>query len=237
MAETKPDELTETALAMLAAPLGDTWAVVEYLAAHTDALTAAQRCGELMRQLYAKKDLPRSVAIGRAGVQFGLAGAARVADPKQVDALRSAAKTIAYNLAANTWPGWDEQGISITAADLAVGRDAARTNLRLARELNKGDIPTSRAHWLLGAHQLAAGDRASARNSFVQASRHARAAKELGETLSNDAFAQLCDVLDAPHDAGAKERLSKTLEALRREKDGDFFASQVETARRVFGPK
>src|SRR5688572_9055337 len=95
---TKPDELIETALAMLAAPDGDTWAVVEYLAGHADALAATKRCDDLMRRMYEKKDLSRCVAIGRAGVQFGLVGATRDGDPKQVDALRSAAKTIAYNI-------------------------------------------------------------------------------------------------------------------------------------------
>src|SRR5687767_7742866 len=103
MADARIDELTETALAMLAAPGGDTWAVVEYFAGHADALTATLRCDVLMRRLYDAKDLSRCVAIGRAGVQFGLAAATREREPKQADALRGAAKTIAYNLAANTW--------------------------------------------------------------------------------------------------------------------------------------
>ena len=236
-ATTKPDELIETAMAVLASPAGDTWAVVEYLAGHADALTATQRCGDLMRLLYEKKNLSAAVAMGRAGVQFGLAAATRAGEAAQVDALRSAAKTNAYNLAANTWPGWDEPGVVITPSDCAVGLDAARTNLRLARELKKPEIAMSRAHWLLGAHQLAAANRRAARESFGSAAEHARAANETGEATSNEAFARLCDVLDAPEDPAAQERLTQTLAQLRREKDGEFFASQVETARRVFGPE
>ena len=237
MAETRPDELTQTALAMLAAPNADTWAIVEYLASHTDALTASQRCDELLRQLYNERKLLAAFAMGRAAVQFGLSAAAREANPKRAEALRSAAKTAAYNLAANTWPGWDDPGVTLTSSDLAIGLDAARTNLRLARELNKPEIALGRAHWLLGAHQLAAGDRKSARDSFREASKHETAANEPGEAMHSDAFAQLCDLLEAPNDKQADERLAKALESLRKQKDGEFFASQVDSARRVFGPK
>ena len=39
--------------------------------------------------------------------------------------LRLQGKKLAYNLAADTWPGWNEPGIVITTSDLDAGLDAA----------------------------------------------------------------------------------------------------------------
>ena len=80
------------------------------------------------------------------------------ASSRQREKLRSSAKALAYDIGSFTWPGWEEPRISPTADELAAGRDCARLNLRLAIELQKPPERVSMAHWLLGAHALAARD-------------------------------------------------------------------------------
>ncbi len=81
----------------------------------------------------------------------------KLEDPELANKLRSGAKGCADDFASYAWSGWDEPGITITQADRAAGFDAARVNLRLAIELERGDLPTSRAHWMVGAYYLETG--------------------------------------------------------------------------------
>ena len=93
------------------------------------------------------------IALARAGIHRALFEADRVptADPDAAEALRGQAKTIAYDLGANLWPGWQDEGIVLTPADLTTGLEAARLNLRLAEQLGRPALPRCNAHWLLGA--------------------------------------------------------------------------------------
>jgi hypothetical protein len=99
------------------------------------------------------KDLPAMIAVMRAAIQFASLEAQRL--PEHRERLLGAAKAMAYNLGANTWPGWNEDGIQPNETDRWFGKDAARLNLRLAIELDRGPVPLCNAHWLLGAHALA----------------------------------------------------------------------------------
>ena len=164
----------------------DSSAAVEFAFANADALAAVTALDELMRDLYWKqKDLPAAVAIGRAAAQHALTSATAFASANADLAigLRGMAKTFYYNLASFTWRGWGEEGIVITPSDEAIGLDAALANLRLAVELNKGDLPLSRARWMLGAQQISAKIYDDAAASFQKAAEHALAAKEQGEAL------------------------------------------------------
>src|SRR3954454_8130730 len=95
-----------------------------------EGLTPAERVKrllELAKDAYWKqKDLARSVAFSEAAIWQGLAGAEGDVE------LRGLVKAAAYNLAANTWPGWNEEGVRPTAEQVAVGRAASELNLRLA---------------------------------------------------------------------------------------------------------
>jgi hypothetical protein len=214
----------------------DRFAAIERIGSGSDALANAKRFVEVMRHFYWKeKDLPAAVAFGQAGAHFGLFHAARIqeSDAALATQLRGVAKGLMYDLASFTWPGWDEPGIPITPADLAVGLDAARANVRLASELNKGDLPLSRAHWMLAGHQISAKDFAAARVSYKQAGRHAAAAGSKADELLCAGFARLVDLLQSG-DADDDAELQRIQEQLRGLENGPDFVQQIETARRVF---
>lgn len=228
-----PENLREEALRLLEAQ--DIFAAIEYLGRQPDALAALNVYGEFVQYFYNDaRDLYRVVLLGLAGLQHGLVSAAQTTDPQLRCQLSSAAKSIAYNLASSTWPGWDEPGIVIDSAYLKIGFEAARANLRLAEQLTKGDVPLSRAHWMLGAHSLAAGQYEQARGSFGRAAAYARKAEKEDEALLAEGFSALTAVLERPEDPEAEAGLGAVKAALGHHKHGAFFNAQIETARSVF---
>ncbi|HLJ56388.1 MAG TPA: hypothetical protein VKT77_15220 [Chthonomonadaceae bacterium] len=213
---------------------GDVLAVVERIVAESEPLDAARRLHGLGNHLYWKvKDLPGSVAALRAAAQHGLTAAE--GDPERRNALRSEAKGACYDIASFTWPGWDEPGIEISASDIAVGYDAARTNLRLAQELEKGDLPLSRGHWMLAGQALARLSHDEAIEHYGHGARFAEAAGVEAERLLCKGFASLAGLVAHPEDGGAEARVRSALSGLASLEGGKFFADQIQAAARVFG--
>ncbi|QDU31801.1 hypothetical protein ETAA8_69610 [Anatilimnocola aggregata] len=215
----------------------DTFAALAYLSRQADPIAAAKLFSETMLHLYwQEKDLPLALAFGRAGAQFALT-AAETNEAVASD-LRSSAKALTYNLASFTWRGWDEPGIEIGAADMLMGLDAAKANLRLALELKKGDLPLSRAHWMLGAQQLAAKQLAAARDSFAAAERYATVANTPAEALLAQGFAIVVRVVAADKASAdrqtATDELERCKQRLRQLPDGDAFCGQFDSALKVF---
>ena len=209
----------------------DSFAAIAFLSAQDDLLAVLDTCSELVRHLYnEQKNVPALLMIGRAGIQLGLDRAAQESDSERAAEIKGRAKAIAYNAAVNAWPGWQDEGITITASDIVLGLDAAKTNLRLAQDLGRGDLPMSRAYWAVGALQVAAGDLDAAKPAFERAAQLARRAEETGEALLSDGFTALVDVLRGGDDAP----LTSILAALGEVEHGDFFITQIESSRRVF---
>jgi len=219
----------------------DSAAAVEALARDPDSTSAAKAFLDVMTELYWKrKNLPACIAIGQAGIAFALARAfdADSSGNKELSyKLRSTAKGLCYNLASFTWDGWAEPGVAITPSDLAAGLDAAKANLRLAEELNKGDLPLSRAHWMLAGHYLSIADHAKAASLYRRAAEHAAAAGSRQEELLNQAFASLVARLIAPDDAHALAHMESACNDLREQPDGAGFVRQIETAHQFFAKK
>ena len=221
----------ETAIQLITAK--DTAAAIEELSRDPE----GTRFLDCMAELYWKqKDLASSLAIAQAGIGIALARAVS-AEKDLAYERRSTAKALCYNIASFTWNGWHEPGIAITNSDLAAGLDAAKANLRLARELNKGDLPLSRAYWMLAGHELSAEDRASAIKHYQDGQRHAEAAGSKQDSLLCKAFAHMVDVLNDPNHAEARRRLEATKTELKKEKDGEEFIRQLDTAYAVFSRK
>jgi len=215
----------------------DTLAAVVYLAQQTDVVAAAKTFNEAMLHLYwQEKNLTLALAFGRAGAQFALTAAET--NPQLANDLRSSAKAMTYNLASFTWPGWDEPGIEISPSDVQVGLDAVKTNLRLVSELQKGDLPLSRAHWMLGAQQLAVRAFFDAAASFAEAEVFATAANAPAEALLARGFISVVKIVAAA--AASHERAAATAELdehknqLRQLPDGEAFCSQLDSAIKVF---
>ncbi|HZT42919.1 MAG TPA: hypothetical protein VFA07_12195 [Chthonomonadaceae bacterium] len=215
----------------------DSCAAIEYLGRQPEPLEAAKAYADLVNTLYWKeKDLYCVIVMARAGIQHSLLAAAAtdIEDAQSAYQLRSVAKGLAYDLGSFTWPGWDEPGIPIAPAHLAFGMEAANVNLRLAQELKKGDLPMSRAHWLLGAHHLAADDWQAARHHFTEAIDYAQAAGAEEEKLLCAGYEALATILASPHDSAGPDVLASILAKLTGTEQGKGFAAQLETARRVF---
>jgi len=149
---------------------GDSYAAIEAIAKSGDAVTATKLFLSIATDLYWKsKDLPNVMAIGAAGITFGLTRSLAEPDKTVAEQLRGAAKAIAYNLGSFCWPGWAEPGIDIGTKECAFGYDAACCNLRLAIELKRPAKAMCNSHWLVGAFELANRDFDAAISSFEKA--------------------------------------------------------------------
>lgn len=177
------------------------------------------------------KDLGAVAPLAAAGYAHCLV-AAGAAEGEAAYRLRSEAKALMYDLASFTWPGWAEPGVEVLERDLQIGLDAAITNLQLARELVKGELPESRALWMLGGHMLAAGRYLEAGDRFSEGAALAEAAGESAEARLGEAFAALSAVLAGTE--GAEHSFDGAVARLAAEEDGATLVEQVSTARDVF---
>lgn len=199
--------------------------------AEIEAEQAVAAYAEAMRKAYWEhKDLRLAAAIAYAGVGRLLAAAIDV-DEETASVIHSTCKGMMYDLASFSWPGWDEPDVEISAAEAAAGLGAARANLAMAEQLDKGDLALGRAHWMIGAHLLTGGEPRQAKDSFEQARSHAGAAGAAVEAELAVAFGHLADAaLGVP---GADEELETSMKRLAAFGDGEAFVNQVRTARAV----
>ncbi len=216
----------------------DSFKACEFVNSLGDSSVVAQRYSDLLRDFYwQQRDVPRMVMFGRAGIQYCLRQAAACAkdEPDKAKKLLGAAKAIAYNLAANTWPGWKDEEITLTASDLAAGLDAARLNLRLANELGREGEVLGNAHWVLGAHYLAAEEGPQALEAFAAAADKFRQAKKPAHATMAVGYQGIANMTRPPTRDEGQKQFDESLAALK-EMDTDeakFFAEQLETAAKV----
>jgi hypothetical protein len=221
---------------------GDSFATVELIQRGGAPPEIAARYQSLITDLYWKAhDLPCVVAIGRAGITYCLGQSVILgAPPDEVESFRSTAKAIAYDVGSFTWPGWEEPGIDPTPAEMEVGRDCAKLNLRLALELKKPPDRVSMAYWLLGAHALAVRDYDYAILDF-QAALNVLLETEFAAgpmQLSNAAYLALAQFGKNPHHSSAAADFDHAMKRLhgRGDKDAKSYISQLNSARRLFVP-
>jgi hypothetical protein len=214
-------------------------AVAELLASSTEPVSTLHSIVDAVMTLYWKrKDLPRVVLTGFAGIGAGFAVAHAASEVETREKLLGHVKALAFNIGSFTWPGWNEPGISPGATDLFIGLEAARTNLRLAVDLRKGDLPASRAHWLLGAHLISAQSFDEAIREFEESVVCAEKAGAAGERALAEAFAGLTAAAtktDISERRQGQERVRLALAKLREAGNPDDFIGQVHTAAAVFG--
>ena len=172
------------------------------------------------------------ILMATVGIQFALSEAHRT--PENAYVMRSKAMALTYNLASYTWPGWNEPGLAIDAAQLATGYSAARANLRLAAELGKGDLACSRAHWIVGLHALAVANWSAAIENLPATADYARKADSKADKLLALGYIALTEILRDPTNADAKQRLAGNKSQLAQLEHGNFFIQQLDNALAVF---
>ena len=219
----------------------DSFAVIEKIQEVGSPQEIASEYQKLVSNLYWKaRDLPAVITIGRAGIYYCLTQAMTATSAEPMDQLRSVAKSLAYDIGSFTWPGWEEPGIDPTPADLAVGMECARLNLRLAIELNKPKDRLSMAHWLIGAHALSIAELDLAEKQFQLAQEvlpiDDPAIKTLGPcNLGYLAIARLCkNGADQAAHADLNQILAEL--AARNSDDSRMYLSQLQSAHRIFVP-
>jgi hypothetical protein len=203
---------------------GDMQAAQKAIEAHGTPIEIAARYKEVLLDQYWKaKNLAGAVAIGQCGISFCM--------NHKLD-LRSEAKQMAFNIGSFTWPGWAEPGIEIRETEWAAGADAASLNLRLAIELNKPPLGMSSAHWLIGAHALAARDAKAAADAFNQA--FVLAPPEMRPMHTG--YVAIARLMEDGEDESSLRDLVALFSSLDAEgtEDSKFAASQLRTAARVF---
>jgi tetratricopeptide (TPR) repeat protein len=166
---------------------------------------------------------------------FGLKCAAASPHPESAGRYKGRCRAIAYNAAANCWPGWGD-AVEIQSADIAEGLKLAERSLELAGELNLGYKAIGASLWLVGALQMAAGSLSSAIARFRRAEESFQAAQLPVQTAMARGYVALAEkALPESHLKGA-ESLAAILTSLRSmdSREAHFFADQLLTAGRFF---
>ena len=181
------------------------------------------------RLVFEDKDLTTYLAVSRVYLAYtlNLAEMMLAKNPQAEHSLRKLARSTAFNMAADTWPGWGTEGLEISAEAMAMGASAARLCLELNTELGEPDYRLARSNWIVGAHELA-------RRDYEGALVHFERSFELGAESPEEQGLMEGYVLLARWLAKPSGRNAKKLDA-KIAKLGDD-GEQLATARRVFGP-
>lgn len=239
-------EQTKDANAQLLADVGallssaDTYAVAERIQRDGTTAEVVRRYGAVVEHLYWKaKNLPGCLAVGRAGLLYGLTQSRAVDDPQVRRQLRVSAQELSFNLASYGWPGWEEKGIEIGPSELAEALDAARLDLRLVREMEYPPTKHANAHWIVGAQLLAAGLHAEARAEFEASSAMAAKAKAPEKDWMARGFAAIATALEKPNDEAGRAQLAEARKELLAigSDDAKYYATQLDDVLRIFARK
>lgn len=229
MSSPPADPLTGEAIRL--ADAGDVAAAIDLLFAEADPSAQAEAFARLARHLYRqRKDVTGMVVAAEAGVAAALEAAKAESDPKRALALRTAAKTLAFNAGANCWPGWDDAGVVVTRLHVLAGLSLAQTCLKLVVEQGFGAMQEANGHWLVGALSLAAGEPAAAEAEFKVAEAAFTEAGDKPAALMAQAYLALAKGWNAG-DAALAEALGRlTLDG---SKEALFYRDQLVTAQKA----
>jgi hypothetical protein len=215
----------------------DTAAAIEWLKQQGDPQKVAEAFNDVMRHTYWQmQDLKSTVTLAQEGIGYASAKAKQAGGARQAKEFNNQVKAMSYNLASFVWPGWDEEWIEdIPQEYLKLGLDAAQTNLHLAIELEKGDLPISRAYWMLAAQQIAAEQYQEAKDNFTQAIEYAEKAEAHGDVLLSHGFTHVVKLLEDPENEEAKSSLEAIKSELVNLEHGEMLSQQMDDALKVFG--
>jgi hypothetical protein len=230
--DTSPSEVDFVSLLALV-QTGKVLEAISIVEAIPDPLEASLAFSELSKRIYREfKDVSSMVALGNAGTQFALANAASSDDSADAEKLRKNAKVLAFNTAANCWPGWGDAGIEINQDHLQAGLKLAVLSRDLVSELTLGHKQRGTAHWLIGALALAMGQHAEALAEFQRAKGEFETGGDSDLILMAEGYAALALKAQPESRLAGDHELARILLLLdnRGSKDAQFFAKQLITA-------
>jgi len=209
--------------------------------AYPDPVTMSTAFNSVARTLYRQdKDVSNMLVAGDTGLAYCLKKSAVESDKDRARELKKLARIIAFNTAANCWPGWGDAGIVIAKSHISAAIELAAKCRDLSQELAQAPRERGGAHWLVGALELAAGRFSAARSAFEEAERVYGSDEALSSyVLMARGYIALAQKAEPQSHMANAEALNKALEQLRFEgsKDAIFFAEQIATADRLLFAK
>jgi hypothetical protein len=217
----------------------DTFKAIEYLNSLGKPPKIAKGYSDLVMDFFWKeRSLADVITFARAGIHYCLTkpGTSGKRSTKELKELKGYAKVISYNLASFTWPGWNDKDIKISSRDLEIGLDAAKINLRLARELKRGAIPMAMAYWVLGAQHLASKNYDEALKAFGFSKKNAHKGNDQMSELLADGYIGITEITQGRKKTSGKKEFDMAVAGLRsiESDDSKFFISQLRTVLKVF---
>jgi hypothetical protein len=215
----------------------DSFVAIERIEADKDEKTVARRYFYLIVDLYSAKQVGDMATIGRAGMQYMLTHARAHAgnDEEAATWFLNLAQMSSFNLASNLWPGWGDEGVTVTAEQQAFGHDMAKLDLRLVQEMKLPPEKLSTATWIIGVHQLAARDYAKAKDTLAKAKEHAIKSGANDTPLMVEGYIAIAEILEGKMADMGRKRLAaaaKELDDLKTE-DATFFKQQHQDVLKV----
>ncbi|MXZ55460.1 MAG: hypothetical protein F4227_03535 [Gammaproteobacteria bacterium] len=203
----------------------------------TDELAAApitdaewKNMSELMSELRKIQRDDLFVPVARLQLHYALNQIKRTDenDKTELNRLRKFARGVAFNIAAFTWPGWDDTG-PISNENQKLGLSAARVALDFA---TRAEDITFNALWINGAHEL------NAKNFEIAIEFFEKARDTADETSGKKMASGWVALTELLTDKTQKKqtRLDEAIAELRQAdaNNGEFFAQQIETALNVY---
>jgi hypothetical protein len=213
-------------------------AVLSYVETSGDPVSVARHFGQLAQALYhERKHVSQMLVAARAGICYSLEAAKRLGpdDAAAAAALKDRAKTIAFNAAANCWPGWGDEGVVIEPRHLVDAMDLAELSLRLVDELKLGSNRLGTSLWLVGAIHLATARLDDAAVAFARTQDAFHAAGDRASELMAEGYGALARKRDPRSRDAAAVEFADVRQRL--EQDGSpealGFLRQLETADRL----
>jgi hypothetical protein len=213
-------------------------AACELIEAIRDPLAVAAAYNDFAQALYRRNmDVQGMIDAGHRGINFAIDHAARIesCDPKTAAKLKDAARKISYNIGANAWPGWGDDGFEISPEQRKAGLEAAMLSLRLVDDLNLGPRPTGKAYWLVGAHHIAARRPEAALAALDEAAIAFASAGDRPSELMARGYRALAGKLCTETRNAAQTELDDVLRCLEQDgsKAASFYRSQIEVADQI----
>jgi len=210
-------------------PMNETPLSAQELRTANYVATLALRGGET---IYDGKQLGAYLLLARSIFESAVEGSAHSESSEDKEAYLTAAYMTAYNIASNTWPGWNDG--EIEDEQRKVGLRFSKAHMKIVAQLQVPLQKRATALWIGAAHELAAKSYGAARALFGQARSIGEEDGDKEVILMNQGWLLVIDILQGNGDAESElKELQHRMTNMGG--DGKFFAEQYDDALKAFG--